>query len=175
MKIRELSDAEKTARKKYNGMTRREYNAKHGKFAKLGDRETDTNGQYEVVAMFFGNDKPQSAPLPSLNAAIARFQRLSSNENLIALKLIEHVVVYDKDGNATGTRPVTLHSFTKTGQEFANSRIEALWRKKTDGSIVKDNLVMKNTALLKSAENGDLELYRFVAIGGQPWWETRHG
>lgn len=174
MKIRELSDAEKTARKKYNGMTRREFNAKHGKFANHVAK-TDTAGSFEVVAIFLGSeDKPQSAPFPNLDAALSRYNRICSNESLVAVKLVEEVAVL-MDGKAVGTRQRVLHSFTRNNQEFANSRIEALWRKKSDGSLVKEAAALKNPALIKSAAEGGLELYKFVAIGGQPWWELRRG
>lgn len=170
-KQRTLSDAEQAARKKRNGMTRREFNAKHSKFANRAPKAE--NGSYEIVALFDGNPVPQTAPFPNVAAALARFERLSTNENIQSLKLIENRTAYDNNGNAVGLRQSVLYSLVKTGQEFANSRIEALWRKKGGNSILKEKAVFASPSLTKAAANGELELFKFIAVGGNPWWETR--
>lgn len=119
-KTRTLSEAEQKARKKYEGLTRRQYNATEGRHAK--HRRKSRNGSFEVVALFVGKTVPDTAPFPNEAAALARFDRLSTNPALLNVKVVEHRDVFNADNVLLGKRSETLYALTTMAQEFANSR-----------------------------------------------------
>lgn len=117
---RELQDYEIVARKKYGGMTRRQYNLRN----RPARPAKSAAGSYTVRALFTSSPNPQEAPFPSEAAALARFDRLSTNPALISVSvLIEQT-------NSNGyKRQVAIYSLTKTGQEFAGSN-GAWWERR---------------------------------------------
>lgn len=170
-KTRQLSEDEQKARQtRYGGMTRREFNAKHQR----PRREAARSGSFEVVVIFDGNPVPQTAPFPNESAALARFDRLMSNPDVLNLKVVENKTVYDASGKAVGLRQVALYSFQRGGsQEFANSKRETLWRRKGGNSSFTNKQIHASPALLKASFAGELEIAKTVYYDGQAWWERR--
>jgi len=164
------TEAEFRALEKYKGLTRRAYNAKHSKFA--NHTASAVNGSFEVVALFEGNPVEQTAPFPNELAALSRFERLSSNPNVLSLKVVQNVPQMI-DGKPTGLRRVALYSLTKSGQEFANSRREILWKQKGGNSVFTEKAIWQSANLTKLAAAGELEVHKFLATGGNAWWEAR--
>lgn len=100
--------------------TARQRRARTSKFNKRD--ENARMGSFEIMATFEGNPKPQSAPFPNLSAALARFDRLSTNPALQVVKLIEFTTMRDSNDNQAGTRINVLHQLNRTNQEFANGK-----------------------------------------------------
>lgn len=100
--------------------TARQRRARTSKFNRRD--ENARTGSFEIMALFDGNPKPQSAPFPNLSAALARFDRLSTNPALTVVKLIEFTTLRGADDNQAGTRINVLHQLNRTHQEFANGK-----------------------------------------------------
>ena len=168
---RALSEAEEAARKKYDGMTRREYKAKHSKFK--SDPTTSRKGNFVVAALFYGNDTPQPTSFPVIGAALAHFDKLSKNANVSVLKLIEYTPKLDKDGNPTNeSKASVLHQLNKTNQQFANSKVEHIWRRPDALTEYRKKAIENNDDLMRAFLNNGLVLSRSVYYDGNPWWAT---
>lgn len=171
-KTRQLSEAEQIARKKYDGMTRREFNATKGKFAKQQPKAR--KGNFIVAALFYGNDTAQPHSFPVYEAALAHFDKLSINANISVLKLIEIVPVIDADGKQTNeTKSKVLFQLNKTNQQFCNSKEEIIWRMKHGQQTEYRKKAIENSDTLMAAmANNNLEISRIVYYDGNPWWES---
>lgn len=107
-KQRTLTEAEEKARKKYGGLTRRQYNAQNSKFA---NHRQVTQGNFELIALFHGKVTPDTATFPNEAAVLARFDRLRSNPALRAIRVVHR---------KSNIKPSTVYSFQRFGeQEFA--------------------------------------------------------
>lgn len=168
---KQLSEAEQKARVKYKGLTRRDYNAAHSKFA--NHRPKSEDGSFEVVAMFNGNPAPQTAPFPNEAAALARFDMLQKNPAIYNLKAVKNVVAYNADGRPTGMRPVTLYSLHRSGQEFANSKVEVLYRRPGGNDVFNTRHILTRPDLIQLYRAGQLEVAKRVITGGTPWWKSK--
>lgn len=159
---RELREDEIAARKRYGGMTRRQYNAtKRPTYTPKG-----RTGSFVVRAIFRGNPQPQEAPFPNESAAVARFERLSTNESALSISVIETKI--DNNGNK---RQNVLYSLLRLGQEFANSKIETLYR--NGDTVVGLKAIKASPKLFDAYNNGNLEVHSYSAYGGEAWWERR--
>lgn len=156
-KQRTLSEAEQAARKKYGGLTAREFRAKNSKF----NRPVTTSGSYDVEAIFDGNPVVQTAPFPNDAAAIARFERLSSNPNVLEVR-----VVQSKDG-----KRATIFSLKKGGQEFANSKTTTIYREPNGNTMLTMKTIKASPRLTDAFLANKLEAVKHKAEGGQAWWE----
>lgn len=172
-KQRTLSEDEQKARAKRKGLTRREFNAQHSKFVNKPPKTSA--GDFEVVAIFDGNPAPQTAPFPNESAALARFERLLTNPNVMDLRVIQNKVVTIPERNVSELRRVALYTFQRGGnQEFANSKTEILWRQRgSNGSTFSEKHIWQSPKLQKAAVNGELEVAKWLVHGGQAWWERR--
>jgi len=171
-KQRQLSEDEQKARAKRKGMTRREYNRKHSKFA--GRVSSARSGSFEVAAVYEGNPVPQTVPFPNELAALARFDVLRSNSNLLSVKVIENKVRYDASGKANGLRQETLYSFVRGGpQEFANSKYETLWGREGGNTTYRYKNIKASPKLLEAFSQGEFKVVKQIAYDGSPWWERR--
>ena len=172
-KTRQLSEDELKARAKRKGLTRREFNAQHSKFA--FKKPTTSAGDFEVVAIFEGNPAPQTAPFPNEAASLARFERLMSNPAVLDLKVIQKQVVVIPERGVSMLRRVALYSFQRGGnQEFANSKTEILWKLKgTNGATFSDKQLWQSPKLAEAAIRGEIEVAKWLTHGGQAWWERR--
>jgi hypothetical protein len=171
MKQRELSEAETKARKKYDGMTRRQYNRTKGKFANLEPKSE--NGSFEVVTVFDGNPVEQTAPFPTMAAALSRFEKLSTNPNIRTLKVVKNVVTFNSKGEATGMNRVAIHTLHRLGQQFANSRLETIYRRPGGNETLTLKAIKGSPRLYELYATGQLEVVKQVATGGHPWWSQR--
>lgn len=107
-KQRTLSEAEQKARKKYGGLTRREYRAKNSKFA---NHRPKSLGNYELIAFFEGNPTPNTVTFPNESASVARYDRLHTNPALRSMRVIRH---------GSNVKSSAVYSFQRSGpQEFA--------------------------------------------------------
>lgn len=164
--MRQLSEAEQIARNKYNGLTRRQYNAEHGKFSKANKAPKARVGSFFVVALFDGNPVPQQAPFPNDLAALARFEKLMTNPNVMELKLIE---------SPPKSKTSTLYSFQRSGaQRFANSTVETLYAAKGDNTLLSMKAIKQSDKLLDKFYNGEITAVKEYWSGGSAWWERRH-
>lgn len=159
---RELREDEIAARKRYGGMTRRQYNASK----RPAYTPKSRTGSFVVRAIFRGNPKPQEIPFPNESAAVARFERLSTNENALSVSVIETRL--DSRGNK---RQSVIYSLLRLGQEFANSKVETLYR--SSDSVVGLKAIKASPKLLEAYCNGNLEVHSYLAYGGEAWWERR--
>lgn len=164
------SEAKKAALIKYDGLTARQYRAKHSKHAKHHPKSE--SGNFLVQSLHVGNDAPQTTNFPNIDAALARFIRLSSADNLISVKVIKPVVIYGPNNAAIGTRDVVLYAYTKAvnGQQFCNSKSVTLYK---DGNSILSMKAIKNSErLTDKLYNGQLEVHSERFEGGQAWWES---
>lgn len=107
-KQRTPTEAEEKARKKYGGLTRREYNAKHSKFA---NHRPTVQGNFELIALFHNKLMPDTATFPNEAAAVARFDRVLGSPALMAVRVVHH---------KSNIAPSTIYCFQRFGaQEFA--------------------------------------------------------
>lgn len=172
-KTRQLSEDEQKARAKRKGLTRREFNAQHSKFAGK-TKVTATSGSFEVAALFDGNPVVQTAPSPNLEAALARFIRLSSNPDAISLRLIENKVRQGLDDKPAGLRQEVLYSLLRGGrQEFANSTVETLWSRPNGNTNYSQKQIKQSPKLLEAFVSGELVIAKQLVSGGSAWWEPR--
>jgi hypothetical protein len=104
-KQRTLTEAEEKARKKYGGLTRRDYNAKNSKFA---NHRSTVQGNFELVALFHGKPLPDTATFPNEAAVLARFERLCSSPALMAIRVVHH---------KSNIKPSTIYSFQRYGEQ----------------------------------------------------------
>lgn len=178
-KTRQLSEPEQKARSKRDGLTRRDYNAKHSKFAKQAPK-TEA-GDFEIVATFVGNPVPQTAPFPNLAAALARFSRLGGddsnkgNPDILDLRIIQNKVIRNDKGEVVELRREAIYGFQRGGnQEFANSKVETLWKQSgSNGATLSMKQIRQSPKLTVAYTNGELEIAKQVVTGGQAWWERR--
>lgn len=168
---RQLSEAEQKARDKRGGLTRRQYNAANSKFA--NHRPKSENGSFEVVALYNDNPAPQTAPFPNEASALARFDTLRKNPDAYYLRVVKNEVIYGADGRPSGMRQVTLYSLHRSGQEFANSRVETLYRRQGGNDVFGMKHILSTPDLTALALVGQLEVAKKIIRGGTPWWASR--
>ncbi len=168
---KELSESEQKARVKYKGLTRRQFNSQYSKFA--GHRPKSENGSFEIVALFNGNPAPQTAPFPNEAAALTRFDVLRGNPAAHSIKIVKNVVEYGADGRAKGLRPTTIYSLTRSGQEFANSKVELLYRRKGGNDVFNMKHILSRPELAQLMLRGELEVAKRIITGGTPWWASK--
>lgn len=168
---KQLSEDEQKARVKYKGMTRREYNAQHSKFA--NHRPKSEDGSFEIVALYSDNPIPQTAPFPNEAAALARFDVLRASPACQSVKVVKNVVRYGIDGKPSGLIPVTLYSLTKTGQQFANSKVATHYRRKGTTEVFGMDHILRTPELISLSKAGQLEVAKVVITGGKLWWDTK--
>jgi len=150
-------------KKRYDGLTAREYRQKHSKFAKRDGNYRP--GSFAVAALYFGHDKAQEMPCKDMADALSRFAAIIKNPNVLVVKLIEFTAI--KGSNESKT--MVHHQYHKTNQQFCNSKVEHIWRIPGSLTLLTDEGVKK-----QQVHTNNLELARTVYTGGQPWWESRH-
>ena len=167
------SEAKKAALIKYKGMTRREYNAAFNKFAKQNMKSE--SGNFLVQSVHIGNDAPQTTNFPNIDAALARFVRLSTAPNLVSVKVIKPVTLYGPNNTVIGIRDEVLYAFhkAKDGQEFCNSKTVTLY--KDGNSLVSMKAIKGSERLSEALFLGKLEVHSHRSEGGDAWWEERRG
>lgn len=166
MKARTLSEPEQQARKKRDGLTAREFRAKHSKFKHVTTK--NDVGSFEVQVLMYGNDLPQTAPFNNRHAALARFEKMTTNPNVSVVKLVQYTMA------ATGeSKKNVLLQVVKTNQTFANSKTEIFYRRKGSNDLFGKSAIEKQPALQKLYLEDALEVARYASVGGHPWWERR--
>lgn len=168
---KQLSEAEQKARVKYKGLTRRQFNAEHSKFA--NHRPKSEDGSFEIVALFSGNPVPQTAPFPNEAAALVRFEMMRRNPAVHTVKVVKNVVNYNADGRPTGMRPVVLYSLHRSGQEFANSKVETLYRRPGGNDVFNMRHILTRPDLIQLHQAQQLEVAKRIITGGTPWWASK--
>lgn len=169
-KQRQLSEAEQAARAQCGGLTRREWRAKTSKFHRP---MTGRSGSFEVAGLFEGNTAEQTDAFPNELAALARFQTLSTNPNLISLNLIENQVIRGRNDEAVGLKGVVLYSLHKYGQEFANSKTVTIYKEPGGNATLTMKAIKASERLSDAYFSNKLEVVKHRAEGGEPWWERR--
>ena len=148
--------------KKIETQTARQRRAANSKF-----KNADPNarkGNFEVAGLFYGNDMPQRTPFPNLAAALSHFARLSSNNNISVLKLVEYVPV--EGSNQPNVK--VLHQLMRTNQRYCNSKAEHIWRKPGSATLMTDKAIYNS-----NVDPSRLEYVRTIYSDGRPWWEAR--
>ena len=105
---RKRTPTEHVALKKYEGMTRAQYNQSQR-------RPATQTGSYTVRALFAGNPLPQEGSFPSEAAALSRFIRLSSNPDLLYV-----TILVERTTSNGFKRQEAIYSYTRAKQEFAS-------------------------------------------------------
>lgn len=147
-------------------LTARQRRAANSKFKNLDPNAR--KGEFEIEALFFGNDSPDKVNFPNLAAALSHFQKLSVNTNLSGVKLVE----YKRNRETNDVVRDVLHQLTKTNQTFANSKVEIFYRRPNVKGVFNMTAIKKSPALLRDYMDNKLEVARYMSVGGEPWWET---
>lgn len=165
---RQLSEPEQAARDKRGGLTARQYRQKHSKFALPKGRA----GEFEIITLIDGANAPQMARFNNEIPALIQFEKLLSNPELRSVKLVEIKTIFLDTGKVV--RPETIYQFQRAGnQQYANSKIETLYRRKGGNDVFAMKVIKRSPKLLEAYQNNELEVAKERYVGGEAWWERR--
>lgn len=159
-RTRELNEAEKKARQRYEGLTAREYRAKHSKFKKADPNYR--KGSFIVTSLYYGHDQGQEAPVKTLTEAMAHYAATVKNRNALVVKVIELV----KNAEGETVRKV-LHQYHNTNMQFINSKKEIIYRVEGTTTLLTEKGVVKH-----QVPYSKLQVARVIYTDGSPWWDS---